>query len=205
MVDMPKELAQASLAKLKAAKKLPTPDEAAPKSFVVRPGTLAVCRALIGGNVQEGAAFHAILELWVNIRKKLSRKIEGEMKPCIWLSGSDLETLTGQDLKSLQNRVLKSLKNKPFIVITPGRLKPDGPNGYVIHIDVKALWETLAWLHGHTLTILTAKIQAGAFSDGPGPASAIGKVIDRSKLPHLFKLLYDDYVKDNGEYEVTAV
>lgn len=199
MTAMSKEQTAKTLALLKQAKKLPVAVVSEANSWLVRPGTVAVCRALIGGNVQEGAALHALLEPWVETKKKLSRKVDGVMLPCLWFSGEDLAVLTGQDLKSLQNRVIPALKSKPFIKLWSGRLKPDGINGYHVYIDTKELWETLAFVHGAGfMGGLVKKMKAGYFSEGVTQAQL--KQVDKTKLPYLFKRLYDVYEKENGPY-----
>ncbi len=98
MVSMSKEQAAKSLAMLKQAKKLPNVEKTEhANGWHVRPGTVAVCRALIGGNVQEGVTFHVLLEPWVETKKKLSRKVDGVMLPCLWFSGENLAPELGRE------------------------------------------------------------------------------------------------------------
>lgn len=173
------------------AKKVPDITKGSKKSgFHVRAGTVAVCRWIIDGSEAAAVLFHALLELWVEVKKKPTRTYKGKPRQFLFLSGDQLATLTGQSKKTMQNTTIAELREKPFISLDQGKLVQTGPKGYLVGIDTKSMWEAVYF----QLQPVTGMTQ---MSDD---YTWVKKRIDRAKLPYLFKRLYDDYVNQNGEF-----
>ena len=160
-----------------------------PKTFVVREGTVAVCRRIFGCSLSAAVVAHALLELWLDTKKKIVRQHEGADRQFVALTGADLATLTGRDLKTLKNTDLPALRSHPAIAILKGRLKPTDGNRYMIGFDIAEIW--MAYVFDNDPTTDKATVFDGK--------EFVTKKVDRAKLPHLFKRLYDAYVDENGE------
>lgn len=149
-------------------------------AFEVREGTAAICR-MVTGDIAAGVLFHAILELWVETKRKVSRTVDGDARDYLFLTGQQLQTLSGLTHKQLTANAIPKLRRSPYVEITKGRLTPDSPNMYRVRVDHEAFWQEVAAIldpskeiktkeHGHEWTT---------------------KMVDRDKLPYLFKRLYD--------------
>ena len=149
-------------------------------SFAVRPSTIAACEMVIGDPVA-ARLFHAFLELWVDTAKRIRREYEGETRDFLFLSSDDLQTLSGLTKKQIYDRAIPKLKDSGFFTITTMRLSPGSTNRYAIHFDEQAFWLEIA-------TLLDPTKQTLVKQDG---AAFVVSEIDRSKLPYLWKRLYD--------------
>lgn len=158
--------------------------------FYVRPGTVAVCRWIVGGSQAAAVLFHALLELWVETKDKIVRPHNGKPRRFLFVSGDDLATLTGQNKKTIQNSAIRELRGKHFILIEQGKLMQTGPKGYLISLDSSAMWEVVYF---ELQPVNETKHQSDDHT-------WVKKRIDKGKLPYLFKRLYDDYVHHNGEF-----
>ena len=158
--------------------------------FYVRPGTVAICRWIIGGGEPSAVLCHALLELWVETKDKIIRPHNGKPRRFLFLSGDDLATLTGRDKRSLQDHAIPELREHPMFQVGLGRLSPKHPNRYTISIDTTAMWEEVAFKL-YPVKETTQLVDGYTF---------VKKQIDPAKLPYLFKRLYADYVHHNGEF-----
>ncbi|MEO9340480.1 hypothetical protein ABFT80_24005 [Mesorhizobium sp. SB112] len=152
--------------------------------FEVRQGSMAVC-LMMTGDVVSATFFHSVLEIWVETEKKPVRLIDGEMLECMFLTGEQLQTLSGLTKKQIEGNARQKLKDFPFIKIGKGRISPDNPNSYRIHLDQEAFWLEVAAILDPTKQIKT-KDQGVEW---------VKKTVDRSKLPYVFKRLYAGVVK----------
>jgi hypothetical protein len=166
----------------KAKKATPKPVPA----FAVREGTTAICR-MVTGDIAAGVLFHAILELWVETKKKVSRNVDGETRDYLFLTGQQLQTLSGLSHKQLTANAVPKLRKSSFVEIAKGRITPDSPNMYRIRVDQEAFWQEVAAILDPTKEIKT-KEHGHVW---------VTKMVDRDKLPYLFKRLYDA-VSDKG-------
>lgn len=159
------------------------PPKPSPKtsSFVVRKGTTAVCKAAVGGDMVAGQLFHAFLELWVDITKKVTRMRDGVTKEWLFLSSADLQTMSGLSERQISDRAIPKLKKCPFFDIRAGKLTPDHKKQYQIHFDQELFWEEVQAALDPTSEV-KEKIDGYTWTK---------KMVDRKKLPYLFKRLYD--------------
>lgn len=154
-------------------------------SFAVRPSTIAACEMVIGDPVA-ARLFHAFLELWVDTAKRIRRDYGGETRDFLFLSSDDLQTLSGLTKKQIYDRAIPKLKDSGFFIITTMRLSPGSTNRYAIHFNEQAFWLEIATLLDPTKKTLVKQDMA----------VFIVSEIDRSKLPYLWKRLYDRISKD---------
>lgn len=159
-----------------AKKQASKPKKPTASSFEVREGTPAVCR-MVTGDIVAGVLFHAILELWVETKRKVVR----DGKEWLFLSGDQLQTLSGLTKKQLEGNAVPKLRSCSFIEMGRGRLTPEEPNKYRIRLDHNAFWLEVAAILDPTKEITTKE-------DGH---EWTRKMVDRNKLPYLFKRLHD--------------
>lgn len=154
-------------------------------TFEVRQGTAAVCHHMVQ-DLAAATLFHAFLEYWVERKRKVTRKRDGVTREWVFLSGSDLATLSGLTERQISDRAIPVLKKSPFFIIKTGRMTPSARNQYQIHFDQEAFWnEVRAMLDPTSVTTET--------NDGHTWAK---KAVDRKLLPYLFKRLYDGIIED---------
>lgn len=172
-------------AKIMAAKAKSTPKPKATKTFAVRQGTAAVCEECVGDAVA-GRLFHALLELWVESKRKvLRRDDDGQHREFLFLSCDDLRTLSGLTEKQIYDRAIPLLKQSSFLKIARGRLTPDGPNQYQIRFDQDAFWAEIVAMLNPTKKVETKE----------NGVIWVKQEVDREQLPYLFKRLYDAVTK----------
>ena len=148
---------------------------AKPPPFEVREGTFAVCRFMMA-DMAGAILFHAIVELWVETKKKVVR---GGYE-WLFLSGDQLVKLSGLTKYELRDRAVPRLKACSFFEIKTGRITRESPNVYQIRFDQDAFWEEVAAVLDPTKEIKT-KEHGHVW---------VTKMVDPSKLPYLFKRLY---------------
>ena len=157
----------------------------------VRPGTMAIC-VWATGDAAAGTLMHGLIELWVELRKKVEREHEGKKREYVFLSRTELETLTGLTKKQLYDRAIPRLKESLFFTIERGRVSPDAPNKYQIHFDAEAFFgEVEARLKPYTT--VTTDLDGFTFTE---------KIIDRSALPYHFKRLFDGLISTGAKLPV---
>lgn len=154
--------------------------------FEVRQGTTAVCRHLVK-DLRAAVLFHALLELWVDTKRKVVRTHGGKPVKWLFLRGGDLATLSGLTERQISDKAIPVLKKCPFFIIKIGRVTRDQTNRYQIHFDQSALWDEVRAMLDPTSSV-TETIDGHTWAK---------KEVDRKLLPYLFKRLYDG-VKGDG-------
>ncbi len=164
---------------IKFGGKKPAPPKTSP--FEVRPGTAAVVKIIVGGDVVAGQLAEALIELWVEKKRKVVRKRDGVTREWLFLSASDLVTLSGLTERQISERAIPRLKNCPFFIFKRGRMTTNDVNQHQIHFDEAAFWEEVRSMLDPT-TVVKETMDGATFAK---------KEIDRKKLPYLFKRLFD--------------
>lgn len=165
--------------KIATAKKKKPKHKPIASTFEAREGTTAICR-MTTGDMAAGVLFHAILEMWVEAKKKVSR----EGRDWLFLSGADLQTMSGLTKFEVRDRAIPRLKECPFFEIGRGRITRSSPNVYQIRFDQDEFWN-------YVMATLDPTIKVKETTPDTGEYVQTKKVVDRTKLPYLFKRLYD--------------
>lgn len=124
--------------------------------------------------------FHAILELWVETKRKVRRRRDGVDREWLFLSGRQLQTLSGLSERQISDNAIPKLKKCSFFIVRQGKLTPNHVKQYQIHLDQEGLWNEVVSILEPTKEIKTKEHDM----------EWAKKMVDPTKLPYLFKRLH---------------